>query len=170
MTDPPQLEDTHTAEALGLTDGDIIDVRVPSQHTRGACPVPQQQTLPNIHYVVKSEAGGADDGGEDVTALAPVNAGFQQNGPTGAHPTVPAKQRLNLKIRDQADTSMEVTMKLDSHLGKAIEKFAAMVGKEVRMCRFLHDGRSVLKTHTPREVSAVDMAFPALFILMQSRC
>src|ERR1700712_4937420 len=50
-----------TPKMLEVQDGDIIDVRVTEQCTRGACPIPAAQTLPNIHYLV--DAGVAAEAG-----------------------------------------------------------------------------------------------------------
>ncbi|KAK3712849.1 Small ubiquitin-related modifier 1 [Vermiconidia calcicola] len=46
-----KVSDNHTAKALGMQDGDVIDVRISQPCTRGACPIPVEQTLPNIHYI-----------------------------------------------------------------------------------------------------------------------
>ncbi|KAK5118255.1 hypothetical protein LTR85_008235 [Meristemomyces frigidus] len=121
--------ENQTAKILGMQDGDIIDVRIREQCTRGACPVPPGQTLPNIHYVAEAAPTGEQAIQES------------QQAPEGP-------ERLTFSVRDVNSTTMTLRMRKDTRMMQAMQAFAHHVQKEVKECRFLVGGRRLSGTET----------------------
>lgn len=107
-----------------MQNGDIIDVRIKEHCTRGACPVPPAQTLPNIHYLANAT----------VTAETAIQE--SQQAPNGPH-------RITFTIRDVNGTQITLRMKKNTRMIQAMQAFAHHVQKEIKDCRFLLDGQVV---------------------------
>ncbi|KAK4544400.1 hypothetical protein LTR36_004291 [Oleoguttula mirabilis] len=127
-----QLEN-QTPKILGMRDGDIIDVRVKEHCTRGACPVPPQQTLPNIHYFVDADV--------------PMDSSLQARSEAPEGP-----DRITFSIRDMNGTQITLRMRRDTKMVQALQAFAHHVQKEVKDCRLCIDGKRIIPDHTPEEV------------------
>ena len=141
----PKIGNHHTPTALGMADGDVIDVRIPHQHTRGPCPLSAEQTLPNIHYAV------IDDDPEPPESLPASSQAQDQAIGEGSQSTPP--KRFKVTVKDQKDFRLEFTLKADSRFAPVIEEFCRRAGREERLCRFLHYGIRVLADSTPAKVS-----------------
>ena len=139
MTVEEQIQGHHTPESLNIEDGDIIDVRVSQRHTNGACPLPPQQTLPNIHYLapVKPEPG-TPDADDDVRAVQQ-----QQR---------EAPRRVKIVIQDLNGFTLESTLKVGTPFEGMMKEYARRKQLAVEDCKFVFDGVRVLTTQTPQEV------------------
>ena len=117
-----QITDGHTAKALGMQNGDIIDMRVTEQCTRGACPVPPQQRCPNRHYLA-----------EPLPSLS-----------TGQilklHGQPEAPDRLAVTLKEFNGFEWVVRMRVCTKVKKMMQAYAQQVRKVLRVCRFLVDG------------------------------
>ncbi|KAK5702581.1 SUMO protein smt3 [Elasticomyces elasticus] len=128
--------DTQTAKILEIQHGDVIIMRTPIECSRGSCPLPASQKIPNIHYLVCN-----------INNNNSANA-FQASsiGLPAAPPSV------DFTIRDVNNIMMPFQTKMGTLLVHAMQAFASNVGKDVRKCRFLHDGRRVFGHQTPAEL------------------
>lgn len=118
-----------------MQSGDIIDVQIAQQCTRGACPIPSQQTSPNIHYLT--------DAPSRPTGQGQIQEEEQQ-------PEAPT--RITLKVRDVNNVEMVFRTKIDTKLIQAMRTFATKVSKEVKECRFYVDGERLTGDETPEVV------------------
>ena len=118
---------------LGVASGDIIDVRVIQQCTRGACPIIDGQTVPNIHYVRNASPPHANEIQEVEQPPEPPS-------------------RIALKLIDPRDHEMAFTIKVDSKMIHVLQAFATSVGKTVKDIRVMVDGDRVNGDDTPASV------------------
>lgn len=129
-----------------MGNGDVIDVRISQQHTRGACPVSPEQALPNIHYAVGENP--------EVPASGPISVNktqIQSQDVEESRSTIP--ERFKVTVKDQKDFRLEFTLKPGSRFGPVIEEFCRRTGRSEQLCRFLHCGIRVLADSTPEAVS-----------------
>lgn len=129
-----QVTEAHTAEELGMQTGDIIDIRVAEQCTRGSCPIPTEQTLPNIHYLA------------DMPAHDRGSVLEQDEQPA-------APKRITLKIRDQNGFEVTLAVKTCTPFRKIKEAFATQAEKDALVCRLCLDGKRLGDSHSPETVS-----------------
>ena len=113
--------------------GDVIDVRIAVQTTRGACPLPPTQTAPNIHYLVRTPSQPRDNIQERETQP-------------------PGEEVITLKLRSVNGLTMEFRIKMTSTLLIAMQTFAAQARRDFVDCRFLFDGEKVFGHDTPEQV------------------
>lgn len=125
LAEPTKIEPNTPAGTLSIRDGDIIDVSIPQQVTRGACPLPPAQTLPNIHYL-----------GHAVRSM-----GSSTIRPVDFVPNLP--NRVKLRFEDCLGASLTLQLKRDTKFLKVLEAWAKHTRREVRVLRLLHDGDRV---------------------------
>jgi hypothetical protein len=121
-----------------MEDGDTIDVRVSIRHSRGGCPLPPQQTLPNIHYLVQEQPS-------DVSATGSLTQQLPRR-------TAPAL--ISMTLKDCNGHEIALRMKKTAKMSRPMTSFAADVGREVKECRFMIDGQRINGEDTPESVSA----------------
>lgn len=132
--------DNQTAKILGMQDGDIIDVRIKEQCTRGACPIPAGQTLPNIHYLAHAPAPTPASQND-----AAVREQDDEAGPE-------APDRILIHVKDVNNPSITLRMKKSTRMILAMQAFAHHIKREVKDCRFLCQGDRLNGTETPASV------------------
>ena len=117
-----------------MQNGDIIDVRVTEQCTRGACPVPPQQRCPNIHY------------------LAELLPSLSTGQTLKLHGQPEAPDRLAVTLKDINGFEWGVRMKVRTKVKKMMQAYAQQVKKELRVCRFWVDGVRLVGHETLEDV------------------
>lgn len=132
-----QIEPHHTPGGMSMEDGDIIDVRTPQQHTRGACPLPPQQTLPNIHYLAQPTSAEAEAPDAEVQTTSELAT---------------APKRVKVNIEDTGGMKMEVTMKVNTKFKELIRTYAGKKEVDPKCIRFFFDGERVNEGDTPEKV------------------
>jgi small ubiquitin-related modifier len=123
-----------------MTNGDIIDVRISMPCTRGACPIPPEQTLPNIHYLAstpRSLAGPARAAGVQETQPVPEN-----------------NDKITIMIKDQVNASLTLRVKKNTPFRKILEAYAKKAERPSVQCRLYLDGQRLGTEETP---AGVDM-------------
>lgn len=115
-----------------MQDGDVIDVRISQPCTRGADPIPAQQTLPKIHYLATPPTSTVAP-----SPAAPVQVEGQQEGPA-------APARISLRIREPNGTKMVLTVRKTIPMRNFMLVFAAQIRKQVKECRFVFEGQRIL--------------------------
>ncbi|KAK3721051.1 hypothetical protein LTR37_003341 [Vermiconidia calcicola] len=139
-----KVSDDHTAKTLGMQNGDVIDVRISQPCTRGACPIPAEQTLPNIHYLATPPTSTAAS-----SPTAPVQVEEQQQGPA-------APSRLSMRIREPNGTEMVLTVRKTISMKNVMQAFAAQIRKQVKECRFTFEGQRIVGDDTPETLELED--------------
>lgn len=130
-----------------MQDGDIIDVRIPQPCTRGACPIPAEQTLPNIHYLATAPTTAPTLASASASTPAAQEAvEEQQEGPA-------APSRLSMRVREPNGTEMVVTVRKTIRMNNVMQAFAAQIRKQVKDCRFTLEGQRIVNDDTPETVS-----------------
>lgn len=133
-----KVSEGHNANALGMQTGDIIDVRVAEQCTRGACPLPPSQTLPNIHYLYQ--------------------APNQESGPIQEQQEQPEEpKRITMTIKDQNGFEMVLRTKVDTLFRKIKNAYGAQADREAWLCRLFVDGQRLNDDQTPAQVRILYM-------------
>lgn len=144
-TDFSKIQDGHTAQSLNMTNGDIIDVRISTPCTRGACPIPPEQTLPNIHYLASAPR-----------SLHP-SAGLSRSGAVKESQPVPENtERITITIKDQANASLTLRIKKNTPFRKILEAYAKQVQRPAFQCRLFLDGLRLGIEQTPASVEMED--------------
>jgi small ubiquitin-related modifier len=68
---------------------------------------------------------------------------------------------MSLTFQDQQGTALQVKLKPQTSMKKAMDAFSARTQRERRMLRFIFEGQRVLDTHTPEEVSNSTLGDPS---------
>ncbi|KAK5688528.1 Small ubiquitin- modifier 2 [Elasticomyces elasticus] len=114
-----------TGKMLEIQDGDAIDVRVSEQCTRGSCPLPPQQTLPNIHYPAAQQHGANDEESDSDTIVAQDSE-------------APGRQRITFTMRNQNGVELTFCQKKTTPMRNAMKSYAEHVGVEhAKLNRFI---------------------------------
>ena len=146
--------------------GDIIDVRITEQVTRGACPIPVEQTLPNIHYL-SEKVPATRRGGRTASTTPAAPSTYDPNSlfippyqAAGALVRVSqavqttTNDRITLTIRDQADASLTLRIKKTTPFKKVLDAYAKQAKRDPKTCRLYLDGQRLGLEETPAKVEA----------------
>ena len=160
------MKQTDTPASLGMETGDIIDVRITEQVTRGACPVPPEQTLPNIHYLTaepptpRRARHAASANPAAPSTYDPNSLFIPPYQPEGALVRVSqavqttTNDRITLTIRDQADASLTLRIKKTTPFKKVLDAYAKQAKRNPKTCRLYLDGQRLGLEETPAKVEA----------------
>lgn len=130
-----------------MQDGDVIDVRITEHCTRGACPLPAGQTLPNVHYLSDTVVQRRKQE-QQAQGIVEVQDAVeeQQAGPE-------APERITPTLRDHNNVEMLLHVKPHTRLRKIMKAFANHTGRDISELRFMRDSDKLLPGDTMTTVS-----------------
>ena len=125
-----------------MTTGDIIDVRISVPVTRGACPIPTEQTLPNIHYLAN----------DTQTPSNPTNIPTRFNAVQPSKPVSTNTERITITIKDQVSASLTLRVKKNTPFRKILDAYARQAERQAWQCRMYLDGLRLGLEECPESV------------------
>lgn len=117
-----------------MQNGDIIDVHYDGSCSHGACPLPTEQTLPNLHYLAAPATPERKIVAVDI------------------QPTDLEDRRFEIPINYAGTFNTELRVKPEMTFARIREIVANKVGTEARLVRLWHDGERILDTWTVQSV------------------
>jgi hypothetical protein len=138
-----QIQDGHTPKSLSMTTGDIIDVRISVPVTRGACPIPAEQTLPNIHYLADTNTANTPN---------PNNIPSRFNAVQPSKPVSTNTERITITIKDQVSAGLTLRVKKNTPFRKILDAYARQAERQAWQCRMYLDGSRLGLEECPESV------------------